>query len=194
MAARVYEFASNTPQLRGELMKIIADPGTTELLWPYAIRRLYRIGENHWERVSLLTDPVIQKAPRPEPDNYVGRLECATSLLIGEPLCSGPDWIPPTTAELSDFYSRLGEIFADATTDYMAEVTLRSLAEDATRRVCWGASGWGRILETVRTALDDPHHPVYRVPEDRRTSVNDSLERLFDRPNMLSEKAKAKDD
>ncbi len=191
VAARVYEFASDGPELRRELIKVIADPDSTELLWMYALRRLYRLEDNHWDRIESLLHPQIQKSPRrgenePGPWNY-GRLEYATGLLIGEITIGAPDYRPPSDTDLGFVYTKLADVFEEAPTDYMAEVAINRFTEETTRRVRFSAPDWAGIWQRIRRALENPEHPIHKLPKNspQRESVNQALERLFGEPNML---------
>lgn len=183
-----FELAPDTFQLRRGLVNAVADPESSELLWSYALRRLYRSEKDSLERCLLLLDPRIQRSPPPTdslPGFHGGRLGYATALLTGQVPKGLPGYAPPSADDLAAAYMVLVEVFEEAPTPYMARIALERFCDEPTRHTNLPAATWFESSSRIRAALQNPDHAVHKTTGETRKAVNDTLEFLFGEADLL---------
>jgi hypothetical protein len=188
---RELESENDSSQLRERLIAIVIDPQNSELLWSYALRKIYRIEGDPSRRFDLVLHPQIQKlSPSTEALREPfrsGRLEYATELLTGQITARPEDYYrQPSSEELRTIYEKLLEVFETAPSLYMADAALKTFTQQQARKAEFSDLEWNQIRARIRAALDNPEHPIRKLPAERQEALQANIQRVLKEPNPFA--------
>jgi hypothetical protein len=175
--------------LRRTLVEIVLQPDASDLVWTYALRRLYLLKEKGADGFEQLLNQRIQaEAP-------ADRLEYAVALLVGKEIADPFDfllyddgdryphgeWGPGCKAKKRAFL-RLLENLQSTPSPAMTEITLSLLADDSARDVQFSDEEWAEIRSRITAAVQNPEHGLHKLPVKRKEAANLMLERFLHHP------------
>ena len=189
---RELESQNDSSQLRERLITAVIDPESSELLWSYALRKLYRLEDDLNRRMDLVLHPQIQElAPSTEAlrDPFrSGRLEYATELLTGQITARPEDYYrQPSAAERRTVHEKMLEVFETAPSPSMAEATLKTFTQPPARKAEFSDQEWSRLRARIRAAVEKPEHPFRKIPAEQRANSNEALDRVLREPNPFAQ-------
>lgn len=176
--------------LRDRLIDVVVDPTSSELLWSFALRKLFRLEMDPTRRFDLVLQPKIQTAPMIESLREPfrrGRLEYAVELLTGQTHAKSEDYYRQLSPqELRVVYEKLLEVFESTSSPYMAEVALKAFSQQRARSAEFSNQEWSQIRARFQAALNNPEHPFHNLPFERDTVAQEEVEKLMREPNPFA--------
>ena len=189
LAVRVFDSRRDTRGLREELIQAVLNAQGSEVLWGYALRRLFLLEDDPDRRFDLLLDSRVQALAS------VPRLHYARTLLTGSRCpdyerCELPEDNPahirvPYDVVRATLAKLLG-IFETTPYADMAEIAVTSFIDNPAHKSEFTAQEWVEIRQRIRTALDNPEHPLHKLPAERQAHCTKVLERVTREPNPFS--------
>lgn len=193
LAVRSLESESDTPELREELIQVVLDPQASELLWKYALRRLYLLEDDPDRRFDLVLDPRIQSQGSGPRVAYAQGLltgreaaDYAKYRLVERPGGGHYRFHGPIPEELPAIMLKLLAVFETTPSADMAHTALSSFLGNAAHKAGFTEVEWARIRARIRAALENPEHPLHSLPAERKEAANKTIQRVLREPNPFA--------
>lgn len=171
--------------LRNELLGIANAPESTEILWSYALRRLFLLGDDLEHRVTNTFGPVLQKNGDARRIHYALRLLVSNGLSSSVVQTPGGEhsepqrkWLRGGPCDGKALRWRLLDAFESAPNGTVALATaLALLGDDPASRVHWTEAEISQIQERIIGALNNPKRAGHGLSEAQKRVIQKELER-----------------
>ena len=177
LAIRQFESEPDGELLRNKLIDAVLAPKSGELLWSYALRKLYSLEDNTGRRFDLVLSERVQRSGSSR------RLWYAIRLLTGQIGVVTPK--ASSREEIRSIIYKLLRTFETAPSSNMANVALGTFIDNPARIAQFTEAEWADIRVRVRAVCDDLHHPIHQLDDYGRGKVNNILERLLSESDLL---------
>lgn len=182
LSVRELENKKDSAALREQLVEAAVDPNSSDLLWQYALRRLYLLEDDPNRRFDLIMNPRLL-----ESDWKQMRLWYARTLLIGP----GPSEADVrerriSRDELRVVFERLLQTFETTTSPDMAATALNSFSDGTAKAMEYTDQEWSQIRARIRAAVENPEHPFHKLPADRQATTQRDIDRVLREPNPFA--------
>ena len=190
LQVRDFELQASGSELRNTLLNTVVSVDASELLWSYALRRLFRLAKSPDEAFDNVFNQRFQKA------GIARRLDYAAELLISNGFSRSVEIVPaaddgnqehrtlkwviggPTDGRIiRDRFLRAFERAPNARA--AAAAVIGFTKEDQATHVTWTDEELSGIRRRVEMVWNDPKHPVHELDEQRAKWVNKSVKRVL---------------
>jgi hypothetical protein len=185
LSVRKFELDGDGAKLRDGLIETVIDPDASQLLWSYALRRLYTLEDDPGRRFDLVLHPRLQKeAPAINWDRWANcsdRLSYAASLLS--------DWdglTEPIERKLIRKQQLLASkkmlhAFENAPTPCMAATALEWCRCSPAANIDFAeGKDCGEFYTRLHAVLQNLNHPIHKVGPDWQDRVTNRAKDLRD--------------
>lgn len=189
---RELEAAPATEELREQLQQAAVGADNSDMLWSYALRKLYRITENHEDRFECIFSEPLRRA------GIAKRLQYAAELLLSNNFSQsvvriGPDgvdgrkparsvkWVVGGPADGRRLRSEFLEVFETASSQQVAYIALGAfLEQNPATRVEWTPDELAVIRGRIEATFSNPDHPIRDLEHRKAVVLENKLERFFE--------------
>lgn len=187
------ESKKDSPQLRDELIQLVLNEGSSEVLWKYSLRRLYRLENDPIRRFELILGPPLQDM------TFVPRLRYAGGLLTGLEIADPENyrriqavegggkyivWV--TRDEAREVLLKLLRVIETTSNPQLIPIALSGFLGNAAHNGQFTDREWSEIRRRVNTALDKEDHPSHQLSPDNQDYVLQLRNGINREPNPFS--------